>query len=75
MRVTSPGVCTSPTTLTTTGSAGPGGAGPAVGAAEVHHAPGWYPDGRTDADALYFACGPDHKLLTDGHWRAAVTAR
>ncbi|ANI37454.1 13E12 repeat family protein [Mycolicibacterium vaccae] len=42
---------------------------------EVHHAPGWYPDGRTDADALYFACGPDHKLLTDGHWRAAVTAQ
>ncbi|KMO72977.1 HNH nuclease [Mycolicibacterium chubuense] len=40
---------------------------------EVHHSPAWHPDGRTDADALYFACGPDHKLVTDGHWQTAVT--
>jgi len=40
---------------------------------EVHHSPSWHPDGRTDADALFFACAPDHKLLTDGHWQAAVT--
>ncbi len=40
---------------------------------EVHHSPEWARGGRTDADALYFACGPDHKLLTDGHWTAAVT--
>ena len=40
---------------------------------EVHHSPDWYPAGRTDADALFFACGPDHKLLTDGHWTAEVT--
>ena len=40
---------------------------------EEHHSPDWHPDGRTDADALFFACGPDHKLLTDGHWSAEVT--
>lgn len=40
---------------------------------EVHHAPDWHPHGRTDADALYFACAPDHKLLTDGHWQATPT--
>ena len=40
---------------------------------EVHHSPDWHPGGRTDADALFFACGPDHKLLTDGHWTATVT--
>lgn len=42
---------------------------------EVHHSPDCHPDGRTDADALFFACGPDHKLLTDGLWRAAVTEK
>jgi hypothetical protein len=40
---------------------------------EVHHSPSWHPDGRTDADSLFFACAPDHKLLTDGHWQATVT--
>ncbi|MGB0436937.1 MAG: DUF222 domain-containing protein, partial [Mycobacterium sp.] len=40
---------------------------------EVHHSPDWNPGGRTDADALFFACGPDHKLLTTGHLSAAVT--
>ncbi|AFM19576.1 protein of unknown function DUF222 [Mycolicibacterium chubuense NBB4] len=42
---------------------------------EVHHSTDWARGGRTDADVLYFACGPDHKLLTDGHWTAAVTER
>ncbi len=40
---------------------------------EVHHSPDWAPGGRTDADALFFACGPDHKLLSTGHVSAAVT--
>jgi Domain of unknown function (DUF222) len=40
---------------------------------EVHHSPDWSPDGATDADKLFFACPPDHKLLTDGHWHATVT--
>jgi hypothetical protein len=39
---------------------------------EVHHAPDWEPDGRTDADALFFGCGPDHKLVTDGHATTTV---
>jgi hypothetical protein len=40
---------------------------------EVHHCPEWSPDGRTDADCLFFACGPDHKLITDGHYQTSVT--
>jgi Domain of unknown function (DUF222) len=40
---------------------------------EVHHSPDWFPNGRTDADTLFFACGPDHKLVTDGHWKTTVT--
>jgi hypothetical protein len=40
---------------------------------EVHHAADWAVGGLTDADMLYFACGPDHKLLTDGHWQTTVT--
>jgi hypothetical protein len=40
---------------------------------EVHHSPDWTPDGRTDADCLFFACGPDHKLITDGHYQTSVT--
>jgi hypothetical protein len=40
---------------------------------EVHHSPDWSPDGQTDADCLFFACGPDHKLVTDGHYRTSVT--
>ncbi|MDY6995315.1 MAG: DUF222 domain-containing protein [Actinomycetota bacterium] len=39
---------------------------------EVHHSPDWAAPGRTDADALFFACGPDHALLTQGHHTAAV---
>jgi len=40
---------------------------------EVHHSPPWTPDGATDADKLYFACGPDHTLVTDGHLHTTVT--
>ena len=40
---------------------------------EVHHSPEWAAGGRTDADALFFACGPDHKLITDGHYQTEVT--
>jgi uncharacterized protein DUF222 len=40
---------------------------------EVHHSPHWSPDGRTDADCLFFACPPDHKLITDGHYRTSIT--
>jgi hypothetical protein len=40
---------------------------------EVHHAPDWDPDGRTDADCLYFACPRDHALVTRGHATTTVT--
>jgi len=40
---------------------------------EVHHSPDWSPAGRTDADCLFFACPPDHKLITDGHYQTSVT--
>jgi Domain of unknown function (DUF222) len=40
---------------------------------EVHHSPGWAAGGSTDADALFFACGPDHKLVSDGDWQTTVT--
>ena len=40
---------------------------------EVHHSPPWTPDGATDADKLFFACGPDHTLVTDGHYQTTVT--
>ena len=40
---------------------------------EVHHSPPWMPDGMTNADCLYFACGPDHKMVTDGHYTTTVT--
>jgi hypothetical protein len=40
---------------------------------EVHHSPDWTPDGATDADKLFFACGCDHLLATDGHQQATVT--
>jgi hypothetical protein len=39
---------------------------------EVHHTPDWHPDGATDADKLHFACGPDHKLVSDGHASTTV---
>lgn len=40
---------------------------------EVHHAPDWEDGGRTDADALFFACGTDHALVTRGHATTTVT--
>ena len=40
---------------------------------EVHHAPDWRAGGTTDADSLYFACGPDHTLVTRGHATTTVT--
>lgn len=40
---------------------------------EVHHSPDWTPDGATDADKLFFACPPDHSLVTDGTYRTTVT--
>ncbi|MCV7368160.1 HNH nuclease [Mycolicibacterium duvalii] len=39
---------------------------------EVHHDDEWGKGGRTDADALFFGCGPDHKLLTLGRMSATV---
>lgn len=40
---------------------------------EVHHAPDWAGGGRTDADKLFFACGPDHGAVSRGEWRTEVT--
>jgi hypothetical protein len=40
---------------------------------EVHHSPDWATGGTTDADTLFFACSPDHKLVTDGHYQTTVT--
>lgn len=39
---------------------------------EVHHGDEWGKGGRTDADSLFFGCGPDHKLLTLGRMSATV---
>jgi hypothetical protein len=40
---------------------------------EVHHSPDWDPIGATDADKLFFACGPDHARVTKGQWQTTVT--
>ena len=40
---------------------------------EVHHADPWGRGGRTDADKLYFGCGGDHGMATDGELHTAVT--
>ena len=40
---------------------------------EVHHSPDWVAGGATDADMLFFACGPDHHELTTGRWHTIVT--
>jgi hypothetical protein len=40
---------------------------------EVHHSPDWSAGGATDADSLFFACAPDHKLVTEGHQQTIVT--
>jgi hypothetical protein len=39
---------------------------------EVHHSPGWARGGRTDADSLYFACGPDHAMESRGELHTQV---
>lgn len=39
---------------------------------EVHHSPDWARGGRTDADALYFACGPDHAMASLGELHTEV---
>ncbi|WP_420716114.1 HNH endonuclease signature motif containing protein [Mycobacterium sp. 94-17] len=39
---------------------------------EVHHAREWADGGRTDADNLFFACGPDHGAVGRGEWRTVV---
>jgi len=49
-------------------------AGIESGSLGTHHAADWTPDGRTDADALFFGCAPDHKLATDGHATTTVTS-
>jgi hypothetical protein len=40
---------------------------------EVHHCDAWAKGGRTDADKLYFACGPDHTDATEGRQQTIVT--
>ena len=41
---------------------------------EVHHAPVDFVDGGpTDADKLFFACGPSHKAATDGTYTTEIT--
>jgi hypothetical protein len=40
---------------------------------EVHHAPDWAAGGRTDADKLFFACGPDHAGATRGDYHTTIT--
>ncbi len=40
---------------------------------EVHHSTDWAAGGTTDADTLFFACGPDHKQVTEGRLHTVVT--
>ncbi|BBZ16878.1 13E12 repeat family protein [Mycolicibacterium gadium] len=40
---------------------------------EVHHAVDWAAGGPTDADMLFFACGPDHTAVSEGRWQTTVT--
>jgi hypothetical protein len=40
---------------------------------EVHHDPSWAAGGCTDADCLFFGCGPDHALLSKGVLQTKVT--
>jgi hypothetical protein len=41
--------------------------------AEVHHAPDWATGGLTNADSLFFACAPSHKLATTNHITTTIT--
>ena len=40
---------------------------------EVHHSEDWARGGRTDADKLFFACGPNHGMASRGELRTVVT--
>jgi len=40
---------------------------------EVHHAHPWAKGGRTNADELFFACGPDHTDASDGRQVTVAT--
>jgi hypothetical protein len=40
---------------------------------EVHHAVPWSQGGPTDADNLYFGCGCDHSMATEGTYTTTVT--
>jgi hypothetical protein len=39
---------------------------------EVHHSPDFGRGGRTDADKMFFACGPNHGLASRGELRTQV---
>ncbi len=39
---------------------------------EVHHAVDWSAGGATDADNLFFACGPSNQAVADGFYRTDV---
>jgi Domain of unknown function (DUF222)/HNH endonuclease len=41
---------------------------------EVHHITDWQHGGHTDIDSLTFACGPDHRLLTNAGWTTRKNA-
>ena len=40
---------------------------------EVNHDPAWAAGGQTDADCLFFACGPDHTLISKGLLQTKIT--
>lgn len=40
---------------------------------EVHHARPWAKGGRTNADTLFFACGPHHTDATDRRQHTTTT--
>ena len=39
----------------------------------MNHEPPWIPDGLTNADSLFFGCGPDHAMITKGLLQVKVT--
>jgi hypothetical protein len=41
--------------------------------AAVHHAPSWAAGGTTDADTVFFSCGPDNQAEARGEYRTTVT--
>src|SRR3954462_4683114 len=40
---------------------------------EVHRDAPWNADSRTDANCLFFGCGPDHTLRTNGILHTTIT--